>query len=810
MGNYEQLKQAVSDVIKTNGNQEITGKIMQNALLSIIATVGSNATFAGIAIPSTNPGTPDQNVFWIASTNGIYSNFNAIEVNDEVVIFTNKTGSWVKQSTGIALSQSLKDIEKKAAIAIDFNTDLETTRLQVAKSNRRTGKILSYRNDTTGELTTEMYIGTSMDDKYWQDSLFWASIFPSTKLPFINISFVTNSTYNSPNKARLALPNTYYKREGLIFSYKDDTGIYRSYLYLGQISGIESYIPIDNYCFETLSYNTNVSNTRQQVSIIARKKGFTITYNDGINQVIETYKGATFDDSNWIKNSNWEKILTYKDFNEILELNYNIYDTITQSSINKVYNELLYENKTIDNSGNVIKGNGVVIEAIEIPKNKKFIYTNSYSLFFYTGTKDNLVFLSKIISITGNGVDIRKKEIPKDATFVKGWNNKERQFYYIGFEENFIPIQFGITEIPNIDYDKNIIINNIIEGYNNVNGSYQSNASYKTTQFIPIDTNVKSIFTNAFSVGTYNELGEWIKYTGTQLNTFRDVKIDNTPSYIVLNFQNTTLFPFASVNYFPCKVEEIKESLLNINTIIRLSYEGKKFTSYGDSIVELISWQKYVWKFLRMADHYNRGIGGSKITDVNPKNKKVDENGYYNASNPDSGTITISDYMCGDERINTIPLDTDILCVYAGANDITASVEIGTLEDGDESHFMYAYGLMIRKLVARLPNAKIFLCTPHNFYNSYNNADYPYKNRIELTILDYCKVIKDVAAIYGLPVIDVNALSRISTLNIKEYLIDQVHPNAKGGRLIANVVINEMLRYAQFYLDEPYIEDVLH
>lgn len=810
MGNYEQLKQAVSDVIKTNGNQEITGKIMQNALLSIIATVGSNATFAGIAIPSTNPGTPDQNVFWIASTNGIYSNFNAIEVNDEVVIFTNKTGSWVKQSTGIALSQSLKDIEKKAAIAIDFNTDLETTRLQVAKSNRRTGKILSYRNDTTGELTTEMYIGTSMDDKYWQDSLYWASIFPSTKLPFINISFVTNSTYNSPNKARLALPNTYYKREGLIFSYKDDTGIYRSYLYLGQISGIESYIPIDNYCFETLSYNTNVSNTRQQVSIIARKKGFTITYNDGINQVIETYKGATFDDSNWIKNSNWEKILTYKDFNEILELNYKIYDTITQSSINKVYNELLYENKTIDNSGNVIKGNGVVIEAIEIPKNKKFIYTNSYSLFFYTGTKDNLVFLSKIISITGNGVDIRKKEIPKDATFVKGWNNKERQFYYIGFEENFIPIQFGITEIPNIDYDKNIIINNIIEGYNNVNGSYQSNASYKTTQFIPIDTNVKSIFTNAFSVGTYNELGEWIKYTGTQLNTFRDVKIDNTPSYIVLNFQNTTLFPFASVNYFPCKVEEIKESLLNINTIIRLSYEGKKFTSYGDSIVELISWQKYVWKFLRMADHYNRGIGGSKITDVNPKNKKVDENGYYNASNPDSGTITISDYMCGDERINTIPLDTDILCVYAGANDITASVEIGTLEDGDESHFMYAYGLMIRKLVARLPNAKIFLCTPHNFYNSYNNADYPYKNRIELTILDYCKVIKDVAAIYGLPVIDVNALSRISTLNIKEYLIDQVHPNAKGGRLIANVVINEMLRYAQFYLDEPYIEDVLH
>lgn len=84
MGNYEQLKQAVSDVIKTNGNQEITGAILQNTLLSIISTVGYNATFAGIATPETNPGTSDQNVYYIAGTNGVYSNFNAIELNNEI------------------------------------------------------------------------------------------------------------------------------------------------------------------------------------------------------------------------------------------------------------------------------------------------------------------------------------------------------------------------------------------------------------------------------------------------------------------------------------------------------------------------------------------------------------------------------------------------------------------------------------------------------------------------------------------------------------------------------------------------------
>lgn len=111
MGNYEQLKQAVSNVIKTNGNQEITGAIMQNALLTIISTVGDNATFAGIATPTTNPGTPDQNVFYIASEPGVYSNFGGVELTDKLFIFTNKNGNWVKQDYGIATSAKVSELE---------------------------------------------------------------------------------------------------------------------------------------------------------------------------------------------------------------------------------------------------------------------------------------------------------------------------------------------------------------------------------------------------------------------------------------------------------------------------------------------------------------------------------------------------------------------------------------------------------------------------------------------------------------------------------------------------------------------------
>lgn len=113
MGNYEQLKQAVSNVIKKNGNQEITGAILQNALLSIISTVGSNATFAGIATPDTNPGTPDENIFYFATTKGQYVNFGGIEVDNEAVILQNKNKRWEKKATGIALALNVDKLSRQ-------------------------------------------------------------------------------------------------------------------------------------------------------------------------------------------------------------------------------------------------------------------------------------------------------------------------------------------------------------------------------------------------------------------------------------------------------------------------------------------------------------------------------------------------------------------------------------------------------------------------------------------------------------------------------------------------------------------------
>ena len=119
MANWSDLKAAVAKVIKTNGNQEITGRLLQNVLNNIISNVGENASFAGVAIPSTNPGTPDGNVFYIASESGTYSNFGGIVNNGECLILKKNEDSWVSVETGIITNKKLSNL---LGLVIDTST----------------------------------------------------------------------------------------------------------------------------------------------------------------------------------------------------------------------------------------------------------------------------------------------------------------------------------------------------------------------------------------------------------------------------------------------------------------------------------------------------------------------------------------------------------------------------------------------------------------------------------------------------------------------------------------------------------------
>ena len=100
MSNYNTLKSAIQAAIKTNGNNEITGQILQDKLLSMVATLGFGYQFMGIAFPNSYPGTPDAKIFYIAYQAGTYTYMGGISVTGLCVLKYDT--SWIKEDIQIA------------------------------------------------------------------------------------------------------------------------------------------------------------------------------------------------------------------------------------------------------------------------------------------------------------------------------------------------------------------------------------------------------------------------------------------------------------------------------------------------------------------------------------------------------------------------------------------------------------------------------------------------------------------------------------------------------------------------------------
>ena len=102
MSNYNSLKATINANIKANGNQEITGPVLNSVLTAMVNALGGGYEYVGIATPTTSPGTPDNKIFYVATTPGTYTNFGGAVVNTGEVAVLRYDSSWHKDSTGIA------------------------------------------------------------------------------------------------------------------------------------------------------------------------------------------------------------------------------------------------------------------------------------------------------------------------------------------------------------------------------------------------------------------------------------------------------------------------------------------------------------------------------------------------------------------------------------------------------------------------------------------------------------------------------------------------------------------------------------
>lgn len=92
----------------------------QNASTTVASIMEAGYVFAGIAMPSTDPGTPYAKVFYIANGKGTYDNFGGIEVTEDEVIIFCYDGTWQKVITGVASQEKLTELDTKIGNSPNF------------------------------------------------------------------------------------------------------------------------------------------------------------------------------------------------------------------------------------------------------------------------------------------------------------------------------------------------------------------------------------------------------------------------------------------------------------------------------------------------------------------------------------------------------------------------------------------------------------------------------------------------------------------------------------------------------------------
>lgn len=103
---YKSLKNAIKQAIKQNGNQEITGQLLQSTLINIVETIGSsNIAFKGVINPDSTPEISEIPIFYIneiSRNTQTFSNFGGLKTEkNELAIFMKDNGkAWTKLHIG--------------------------------------------------------------------------------------------------------------------------------------------------------------------------------------------------------------------------------------------------------------------------------------------------------------------------------------------------------------------------------------------------------------------------------------------------------------------------------------------------------------------------------------------------------------------------------------------------------------------------------------------------------------------------------------------------------------------------------------
>ena len=209
-----------------------------------------------------------------------------------------------------------------------------------------------------------------------------------------------------------------------------------------------------------------------------------------------------------------------------------------------------------------------------------------------------------------------------------------------------------------------------------------------------------------------------------------------------------------------------------------MKLEGLKINFLGDSITEgaLVADRNNIyWNRLKrdcgLAEARGYGIGGTRFA----KQSRPSENPRWDLD------------FC--TRLHEMDDDADVVVIFGGTNDFGhGDAPLGCMSDRTPDTFYGACHTLLEGAINKYPQATIVIMTPLHRGNEDNPRGDGNKPCDVAPLSVYVGIIREVAAYYSLPVLDLWSMSglqpRVPIIQ-KTYCTDGLHPNDAGHAVIA-------------------------
>lgn len=760
MANWSDLKAAVAEVIKTNGNNEITGQILQDTLNSIISNVGANATLAGEATPTTNPGAPDGNVFYFSTQAGTYTNFGSVKLNEGLNILRWNGTSWAVTNV-MTIVQGIGDSENAVMSQKAVTEEIKKVSANNNLNPFITGNVNDIFINEKTYITDSGTIGSTNNNNYYTTNFISIDIAKSWK--------IVNSGYNTKYPTAAFFDGAFAALGG--YKLKDaDTDLVIT-------DDLLSSYPTAKYVIYA-SYDKDLSG---------------ISVENNINSLAEDIV-ANAENITSLTNA------VEQNTDDIAELS----DSVNNISVSIVGN-LLYGAKVTEGyylgDGGLpsTSGGWSISPFIEVEPNREYTYKNikaSISHDFFYDKDKNYISSISYTDIEEDTISLHKCTTPENCRYIRlSFNTISPKFTNIylvrsddidnAFSEKMHVINAGVSIDNIIGYIEPKMTHNLIDitkivrdtHLGGFNSAVTNSAGWSTTPIIKVRPNTKYLLWDG---GNFQRIRPALSfYAGKYYNSLGSISADEDGTFttpddcVYVQFSVQTYSDLLilqevdgeSIYYVPYGLEAENQN------IIHSPFLGKKICVLGDSTTEGGQWMIDVAQKLGMWLYVN-SIGGTFVA-------------YTDAL----GGETTS--MCTDTRINAIPEDTDIIVFAGGLNDWShAGIPLGTL-DGEHTHenFYGAYQLMLDKAFARCPNARFVIA--ELTYRHQGTA-----NPQGATMMDYRNAVRAIAEKYSYPILPMYKNAGINAVNYTQFAReegDPVHRNDLGNRRLGRVAIAAML-----------------